>query len=52
MVMRILILMNNRVQLFNDDCLKIMDQLISKNIKVDAVICDPPCKNKKRFRKT
>lgn len=28
--------------LYNDDCIKIMHQLISEGIKVDAVICDPP----------
>lgn len=28
--------------LYNDDCIKIMRQLISDGIKVDAVICDPP----------
>lgn len=30
------------VQLFKGDCLEIMDLLISKNIKVDAIITDPP----------
>lgn len=29
-------------KLFYGDCLKIMDELISKNIKVDAIITDPP----------
>lgn len=28
--------------LHNDDCLKIMDILISKGVKVDAIITDPP----------
>ena len=28
--------------LYNDDCIKIMRQLISDEVKVDAVICDPP----------
>ena len=28
--------------LYNDDCIKVMHQLISEGIKVDAVICDPP----------
>lgn len=28
--------------LYNDDCIKIMRQLISDGVKVDAVICDPP----------
>ena len=30
------------MQLFHGDCLEIMDKLIAKNIKVDAIICDPP----------
>ena len=30
------------IKLYNDDCLKIMDELISKNIIVDAIITDPP----------
>lgn len=30
------------IKLYNDDCIKIMHQLISENIKVDAIICDPP----------
>ena len=29
-------------KLFNGDCLEIMQHLISKNIKVDAIITDPP----------
>lgn len=32
----------NMAHLYNDDCLKVMDYLISKNIKVDAIITDPP----------
>lgn len=28
--------------LFNGDCLEIMDELISQDVKVDAIICDPP----------
>lgn len=30
------------IQLFNDDCLEIMDKLIAEGVKVDAVITDPP----------
>ena len=30
------------VQLFNGDCLEVMQQLIDKGVKVDAVITDPP----------
>ena len=30
------------IELYNDDCVKIMTELINKNVKVDAVICDPP----------
>lgn len=29
-------------KLFNGDCLEVMDNLISQNVKVDAIICDPP----------
>ena len=29
-------------KLYNGDCLEIMDSLISKGIKVDAIITDPP----------
>ena len=29
-------------QIYNDDCTKIMNDLISTNIKVDCVICDLP----------
>ena len=29
-------------QLYNGDCLKIMDYLIEQNIKVDMILCDPP----------
>jgi DNA modification methylase len=29
-------------KIYNDDCLKIMDNLISENIKFDAIITDPP----------
>lgn len=30
------------IELYNDDCLVIMDKLIENGIKVDAIICDPP----------
>ena len=30
------------IQLYNGDCLEIMDKLIEKGIKVDAIITDPP----------
>ena len=30
------------IQLYNGDCLEIMDKLIQKGVKVDAVITDPP----------
>lgn len=30
------------INLYNDDCLKTMSELINKNIKVDAIITDPP----------
>ena len=30
------------IKLYNDDCFKIMQQLIDQNIKVDAIIVDPP----------
>jgi len=33
---------DKRYLLYNDDCIKVMHQLISEGIKVDAVICDPP----------
>lgn len=29
-------------KLINNDCLKVMDAMIKKGVKVDAVICDPP----------
>ena len=32
----------DNVQLYKGDCLEIMDELIKKGIKVDAVITDPP----------
>ena len=30
------------VQLYNGDCLEVMDNLIADNVKVDAIITDPP----------
>lgn len=30
------------IKLYNGDCLEVMDRLIEKGIKVDAIICDPP----------
>lgn len=30
------------IQLFNGDCLEVMDKLIADGIKVDAIITDPP----------
>ena len=30
------------IDLYNDDCLKVMDGLIAKGIKVDCVLTDPP----------
>lgn len=29
-------------KIYNDDCFKVMEQLISDNIMVDHIICDPP----------
>jgi site-specific DNA-methyltransferase (adenine-specific) len=30
------------IQLFNGDCLDVMDKLIEDGVKVDAIITDPP----------
>jgi site-specific DNA-methyltransferase (adenine-specific) len=30
------------MQLYHGDCLKVMDELIEKGIKVDMILCDPP----------
>lgn len=30
-------------QLYNGDCLEVMDYLIEQNIKVDCILTDPPC---------
>ena len=34
--------MDETIQLYHGDCLEIMDKLIEKEIKVDAIITDPP----------
>jgi site-specific DNA-methyltransferase (adenine-specific) len=31
-----------KIQLYNGDCLEVMDRLIEKGVKVDAIITDPP----------
>lgn len=31
-----------KIELYNGDCLNVMDELIAKGIKVDAIITDPP----------
>ena len=46
--------MNNiNIQLYGGDCLAVMDELIANEIKVDAVITDPPygMKFKSNYRK-
>lgn len=30
------------IELYNGDCLEVMDELIEKGIKVNAIITDPP----------
>ena len=30
------------IDLYNGDCLEVMDELIARGVVVDAVICDPP----------
>lgn len=32
------------MELYNGDCLEIMDKLIEKGVKIDCVVCDPPYK--------
>ena len=32
----------SKIKLYNGDCLEVMDKLIAENIKVDAIITDPP----------
>ena len=34
--------MEDRYQLFQGDCLEVMDELIKQGVKVDAIITDPP----------
>ena len=34
--------MKSNIDLYNGDCLEVMDELISKGVKVDAIITDPP----------
>ena len=33
---------NKSYELYKGDCLKVMDYLIENNVKVDAIITDPP----------
>ena len=35
-------IITDNYKLFNGDCLEVMDLLINRGIKVDAIICDPP----------
>jgi len=35
-------IINKNISMYNGDSLEVMDYLISKNITVDAIICDPP----------
>ena len=30
------------VQLFNGNCLEVMDELMADGVIVDSIICDPP----------
>ena len=32
----------NDIQLYHGDCLEVMDKLIEQEVKVDAIITDPP----------
>lgn len=34
--------MSKKTKLYNDDCLKILPQLIEDNTKVDLILTDPP----------
>lgn len=36
------------MELYNGDCLEVMDKLIADGVKVDAIICDPPYPTTKR----
>ena len=41
----IVILLNEirgEMKLIHGDCLKVMDALIREEVRVDAIICDPP----------
>ena len=33
---------NNRVQLYNADCLDVMQHMIKRGTQVDSIVCDPP----------
>lgn len=33
---------NSNIQLYNGDCFEIMQELMSRGVKVDHIICDPP----------
>ena len=35
-------ILNRGVSLYNGECLAVMEYLISQDIKVDAIITDPP----------
>ena len=34
--------MEQQYELYHGDCLEVMDELIKRGVKVDAIICDPP----------
>ena len=34
--------MNENIKLYQGDCLEVMQWLIDNNVKVDAIITDPP----------
>lgn len=34
--------MEENYKIYNDDCFKIMQQLIDDGVTVNAIICDPP----------
>ena len=36
------------IKIFNNDCLNIMDEMIKRSIKIDAIITDPPYKISKK----
>ena len=33
---------NDSISLYHGECLSVMDELIAKNIKIDAILTDPP----------